>query len=80
MRYVGGIDEQGHEIDVRDPLADRLRIVSAGAETPQDTVSALLSVEEIFGSDVDPRFRLGLQSAFQRLSAVGSKASAKEIA
>lgn len=47
MRYVGGTDENGALIDVRDPLADRLR-KAADQPTPADTVAALLAIEDIF--------------------------------
>ena len=79
MRYVGGTDENGHEIDVRDPLAARLRDLSNGARTPAGVVDALLSVREIFGSDTDPAIRDGIIAAYQRLLAIGARASVSEI-
>ena len=44
MRYVGGVDEQGQPIDVRDPLADRLKTLPDAA--------SLLGVREVFGDDL----------------------------
>jgi hypothetical protein len=35
MRYVGGTDEKGAPIDVRDPLAERLRALSDAAPDPR---------------------------------------------
>jgi fructuronate reductase len=53
MRYVTGIDEHGRPIDVRDPLADRLRaIVGSGGNAPAAIVDGLLRVSEIFGDDL----------------------------
>jgi fructuronate reductase len=48
MRYVGGTDENGAPIEVKDPLAARLRQLSEAAQTPEDLVASLLSVREIF--------------------------------
>jgi fructuronate reductase len=73
MRYVTGIDEHGREIDVRDPLATRLRRIweSAGG-APDLLVDGLLRVTAVFGDDL-PRnesFRAALighlTSLFQR--------------
>ena len=44
MRYVGGVDEHGQPIDVRDPLADRLKSLPDG--------TSLLGVREVFGDDL----------------------------
>ncbi|MEO8132798.1 MAG: mannitol dehydrogenase family protein [Betaproteobacteria bacterium] len=59
MRYVGGVDEHGKPIDVRDPLAAecRTRLDSAGNDA-EARVTALLSIASIFGEDLpaDPRF------------------------
>ena len=59
MRYVGGTDEAGLPIDVRDPLADRLRAMSEVAGRAEARADALLSVREIFPETLatDPRFR-----------------------
>ena len=48
MIYVRGVDLNGAVIDVRDPLAARLRALSDEAVTPADKVAALLSVEDVF--------------------------------
>lgn len=80
MRYVGGTDERGQTIDVRDPLADRLRSLSQHATTPAETVTALLSVEEVFGPKVDPAVRSGVLTAYEQLVASGALASVRDIA
>ena len=53
MRYVTGVDEQGREIEVRDPLSARLRSISesAGESSPR-LADGLLGVTEIFGNDL----------------------------
>ena len=52
MRYVGGTDESGAPIEVKDPLAARLRNLSDAAQTPEELVASLLSVREIFPADL----------------------------
>jgi fructuronate reductase len=52
MRYVSGVDEAGQEIDVRDPLAAKLKALTDGANSPAECVAALLSVREIFPADI----------------------------
>ena len=53
MRYVMGRDEAGNPIDVRDPLAGRLRdLADAAGPDPEGIAGALLSVEAVFGTDL----------------------------
>jgi len=47
---VAGVDEHGRSIDVRDPLATRLRTAAQRADgRPAALVENLLDVPEIFG-------------------------------
>ena len=53
MRYVRGVDETGAPIDVRDPLAERLRRLAEDAGPVAGRLApALLSVREVFGDDL----------------------------
>jgi fructuronate reductase len=53
MRYVTGVDESGRPIEVKDPLAARLRSIADGAGRDADKLSAgLLGIQEIFGTDL----------------------------
>ena len=53
MRYVTGVDERGAKIDVRDPLAGRLRAIAAATgDAPEKLVDGLLGVKDIFGDDL----------------------------
>jgi fructuronate reductase len=83
MRYVTGVDEKGRPIDVRDPLASRLRTLAdpAGLDAVRLT-KAFLGVEEIFASDLpdDPRFVEAVTAALVRLMAVGSRRTVAERA
>lgn len=83
MRYVAGVDEQGGEIDVRDPLASRLRKISEStAEAPLQFVDGMLQVTEIFGDDL-PRnqsFRALLVSQYTSLLERGALGTVRDIA
>jgi fructuronate reductase len=70
MRYVAGTDEAGQPIEVRDPMADHLRSV---ASTP-DPVTALMSIEAIFGSDLvgNADVVATIRSAYRQLSDEGA--------
>jgi fructuronate reductase len=82
MRYVTAMDEKGRGIDVRDPLAARLRALADAAGPDASRLApALLSVEVIFGRDLpaDPGFRKAVTDALDRLYAVGAKRAVGEI-
>jgi fructuronate reductase len=74
MRFVTGRDEKGGAIDVRDPLAARLRALADAAGPDADRLSAaLFSVREIFGDDLprDARFTGAVRDALAGLLAHG---------
>ena len=53
MRYVTGVDEKAAPIEVKDPLAPRLRaIADAAGRDPAKLVDGLLAVREVFGDDL----------------------------
>ena len=78
MRYVGGVDEQGQPIEVVDPMAAQLRALSDAQQTPQDIVSALLSVREIFPKDAAERLTKPVSHAAQALWTKGVRAAIEE--
>lgn len=79
MRYVGGVDEQGQAIDVRDPLAERLRALSVGSRNPVDQVAALFSVKEVFGEGLDPAIGAAITKAYTSLGERGAAASVAAV-
>jgi fructuronate reductase len=83
MRYATGVDEQGREIDVSDPLATRLRrIADAAGGAPEQLVDGLLRVTEVFGDDL-PRnrsFRAVLTSHLTSLFQRGALATVRDLA
>jgi fructuronate reductase len=82
MRYVTGIDEKGQPIDVRDPLAIRLRALADEAGPVAERLApTLFSVREVFGTDLpaDPRFTLRVEAALDQLFAVGARATVNRL-
>ncbi|HEX2135386.1 MAG TPA: mannitol dehydrogenase family protein [Microvirga sp.] len=75
MRYVTGVDEKGQTIDVRDPLAARLRALADEAGPVPDRLGrALLGVTEVFGeSGADPRLSGPVIAALERLYQHGAR-------
>ncbi|MEM6372199.1 MAG: mannitol dehydrogenase family protein [Pseudomonadota bacterium] len=80
MRYVTGVDEAGDPIDVRDPMAKQLRALCANQTTPEGVVDALLSVEDIFPSNLAPRLAPGVKKAARLVWDAGARAAVKEVA
>jgi fructuronate reductase len=81
MRYVTGIDEHGKPIDVRDPLAAKLRAIADEAGLVAERLApVLLGVREIFGElAADARFRSAVEPALMRIIAKGAKAAVAEL-
>ena len=75
MRYVGGIDESGKAIDVRDPMADELRAAAQSV----DPVLAFLAMESIFGADLADNDDLvdALRDAYGALAEHGAAAAVR---
>jgi fructuronate reductase len=80
MRYATGVDLTGAPIDVRDPLAERLR----GLADPDPAAQAakMLGVAEVFGTDLpaDPRFASAVAAAARRLAEGGVPAALAAVA
>ncbi len=70
MHYVAGMDESGRPIDVRDPLAERLKTLSDAAPDAAARVDALLGVTEVFPRALaaDRGFRDDLVAALEALA------------
>lgn len=53
MRYVTGIDEDGNEIDVRDPHALKMMAIATDAgDDPEALYEGLVALTEVFGTDL----------------------------
>jgi fructuronate reductase len=81
IKYVGAVDEQGKEIDVRDPIADTLykRFHSSANEAAR--VKALLDITSIFGNELPTNYDFveAIIQAYQRLELVGAKQAVSEL-
>ena len=82
MRYVTGVDEHGRPIDVRDPLAARLKAAAdAAGPDPERLAPALLEIRDIFGDlGADPRFSGPVTEALRALFEKGAKRTVAERA
>jgi fructuronate reductase len=78
-RYVGGVDEAGAPIDVRDPMAGVLRACLDGAGSdPAARMQALLGQHAVFGNDLraDTGFVAAVTGAYAALLRQGARATA----
>ncbi|MEC7852936.1 MAG: mannitol dehydrogenase family protein, partial [Pseudomonadota bacterium] len=73
MRYVGGTDEAGDPIDVRDPIAEQLKAAANSA----DPVTSLLAIGSVFDRSLagDDAFVASVRAAHARLRDEGSAAA-----
>jgi mannitol-1-phosphate/altronate dehydrogenase len=82
MRYASGRDEQDNAIDVRDPLSEKFKQLSAKAgASVQQLVADFLAITEIFGNDL-PRnepFRDTVAAHLATLLDAGSKATVRRV-
>jgi fructuronate reductase len=84
LRYVGGIDEAGRPIDVRDPLAAHLQKIltqsasDPAASDPNGQIRAVLGIEAIFATDLPQSepFVAALTKAYRMLLESGARATA----
>jgi fructuronate reductase len=81
MRYVTAKDEAGRGIDVRDPIAAKLKAIAEGAGPDADRLApALLEISSIFGTHGgDPRMRSAVTQALAKLYEVGARQAVQEF-
>ncbi|WP_299819265.1 mannitol dehydrogenase family protein [uncultured Jannaschia sp.] len=72
IRYVSGTDENGAPIDVRDPLADRLR----EAANADDPVGEVLAIRNVFDAELAARLADPLREIHAELRRDGARAGA----
>lgn len=75
MRYVTARDEQGNDIDVRDPIAGKLAAIAREAGPVAGRLApALLAVESVFGTlGTDPRMAGAVTEALEQLYRRGAR-------
>jgi fructuronate reductase len=76
IRYVGGTDESGAPIDVRDPMAAELKSRAAG----ENAVANILALRTVFPTDlaINPGFVAPVTEAFHRLLTIGARRAAQQ--
>ena len=81
MFYVGGVDENGQEIDVRDPLSEALKTASESAKDVTGKVDALLAFPAIFPMPLaeNVTFRDGVVSAYETLAEGGAMTAVRQF-
>jgi fructuronate reductase len=80
MRYVAGIDEAGHPINVSDPLAGEFaKIAEARRGDPVALAQALLGIRAIFGDDL-PRNARFTGAVADWLAALYAEGAARVVA
>ncbi|ENA0610897.1 fructuronate reductase [Enterobacter bugandensis] len=79
IRYVSGADERGNAIDVRDPLADKIRAI-VDASSDADRVRAFMDLSEVFGDALpnNPVFVEAVDRAYQRIVRHGARRAVME--
>ncbi|MEP2682099.1 MAG: mannitol dehydrogenase family protein [Sulfitobacter sp.] len=75
MFYVRGVDEAGNAIDVRDPLAGELDALTAAADGPEATVTALLGMSAVFPEGLARQLKAPLTAAAKEVWAFGVRAA-----
>jgi len=81
MRYVGGIDDAGEAIEIKDPMAEKLAQIVASTADGQQRVNALLALTSVFG-DVLPKNAVAveaIQKAYASLQEYGAKQSVARL-
>lgn len=81
MRYVTAKDETGRAIDVRDPIAAKLKAIADNAGPVADRLApALLEVSSIFGTlGSDSRMREAVTQALGKLYEIGARRAVQEF-
>ncbi|MBN3081783.1 fructuronate reductase [Pectobacterium polaris] len=75
MRYVSGKDDAGNPIEIRDPLADKLRQTVEETSDSAERVSAFLNLRSIFGEDLSANHDVfnAIAQAYLKLRDHGAK-------
>lgn len=81
MRYVGGVDDAGQAIEIKDPMAEKLREIVESSEDGEPRVRALLGLSSVFGEEL-PKNQpavAAIVSAYLRLQKHGAKSAVAEL-
>ncbi|MEG3132404.1 fructuronate reductase [Rouxiella sp. T17] len=81
MRYVGGVDDAGQPIDIKDPLADKVKAIVENSEDGEARVHALLGLKNVFGEELPANAEAveAITRAYLSLQRQGAKATVAEL-
>lgn len=81
MRYVGGIDDAGAPIEIKDPMAKQLADIVASAADGEARVKALLALNAVFGEELPQNSKAvtAIQQAYATLQEYGAKKSVARL-
>lgn len=81
MRYVGGIDDAGRPIDIRDPMLTTLQQVVSHSPDDESRVAALLALKSVFGEQLpaDKEFVAEVTQAYLSLRDRGARETIKSL-
>lgn len=83
MHYVSGIDEQGREIDVRDPMAEQLQAIARQYKNePEQLVKAFLALDTVFDPTLatNDRFVAAVTEVWLTIRKQGAKQAVAALA
>jgi fructuronate reductase len=80
MRYVGGIDDAGQPIDIRDPMLATLQQAVSHSQDGEPRVAALLALKSVFGDQLpaDSTFVAEVTRAYLSLRDRGARQTVKD--
>jgi fructuronate reductase len=75
MRYVGGTDDAGQPIEIKDPMAETLAEIIASTADGEERVKALLALNGVFGDQLPQEEKVvqAIQAAYADLQRIGAK-------
>lgn len=81
IRYIGGIDDNHNPIDVRDPMAEKLKDTVKNSKDGIERVNKLLSLKTIFGNDLldNTQFKQQVTDHYLALMQLGAKQTIKNL-
>ena len=81
MKYVTGIDVNGHTIDVRDPLAKDFAKIAKKSKTSEHYVDVILDQSKVFPANLrdSSAFRTEIHKSYNFLEQYGSFGSIKKV-
>lgn len=77
MRYIGGVDDRGQPIEIKDPMAEKLGEIVENTADGEERVRALLGLKSVFGETLPANTAVveAILRAYHSLQRDGAKAT-----